>query len=67
MQRKNIKFIQGVEFELIENLPNNGTKNLLLSDDSCDEISNSKQFVKVATAGRHNGLNTKYIKHNLFH
>ena len=66
MQRKNLKFIQGVEYELIENLPNNGTKYLLLSDDSCDEISNSKQFVKVATAGRHSGLNTKYIKHNLF-
>ena len=24
-------------------------------------------FVKVATARRHNGLNTIYIKHNLFH
>ena len=26
MQRKNLKFIQGVDFELIENLPKNGTK-----------------------------------------
>ena len=26
MQRKNLKFIQGVDFDLIENLPNNGTK-----------------------------------------
>ena len=67
MQRKNLKFIQGVDFELIENLPNNGTKYLLIFDDSCEEISNSKQFVKVATAGRHRGLNTVYIKHNLFH
>ena len=57
MQRKNLKFIQGVDFELIENLPNNGTKYLLIFD-SCEEISNSKQFVKVATAGRHRGLNT---------
>ena len=64
MQRKNPKFIQGVEFELIENLLQHGTNYLLLSDDSCDEVSNSKQFAKVATAGRHGGLKTIYIKHN---
>ena len=67
MQRKNLKFIQAVEFDLIENLPNNGTKYLLIFDDSFEETSNSKQFVKIATAGRHRGLNTIYIKHNLFH
>ena len=67
MQRKNLKFIQGVEFDLIENLPNNRIKYLLIFDDSCEEISNSKQFVKIDTAGRHRGLNTIYIKHNLFH
>ena len=67
MQRKNLKFIQGVDFDLIENLPNNGAKYLLIFDDSCEKISNSKQFVKIATAGRHRGLNTIYIKHNLFH
>ena len=54
-------------FELIENLPNNEKIHLLEFNDSCKEISKSKQFVKVATAGRHRGLNTKYIKHNLFH
>ena len=26
-----------------------------------------KKFVKLATAGRHKGLSTVYIKHNLFH
>ena len=66
MQRKNLKFIQGVEFDLIENLPNNRIKYLLIFDDSCEEISNSKQFVKIDTAGRHRGVNTIYIKHNLF-
>ena len=66
-KKKHLKFIQGFDFELIENLPNNGTKYLLKVDDSCDQFSNSKLFVKVATAGRHRGLNTKYIKHNLFH
>ena len=30
-------------------------------------ICNSKAFVDIATAGRHRGLSTIYIKHNLFH
>ena len=63
---KNIEFVQGVDFDKIENLPNIG-KTLLIFDDSCEEISSSKQFVKIATAGRHKGLSTIYIKHNLFH
>ena len=67
MQRRSLKFIEGFGFELIDNLPNNGTKYLLLFDYSCEEISNSKHFVKVATAGRHRGMITVYIKHNLFH
>ena len=67
MQRKNLKFIQGVDFDLIEILPNNATKYLLIFDDSCEKISNSKIFVSDGTAGRHRGLNTIYIKHNLFH
>ena len=64
---KNIQFIQGVDFEFIQSLPNNGTKYLLIFNDSCEEISSSKEFVKIATAGRHKGLSTIYIKHNLFH
>ena len=64
---KNIEFVQGVDFELIQNLPNNGTKYLLIFDDSCKEIYSSKEFVKIANAGRHKGLSTVYIKHNLFH
>ena len=64
---KNIEFVQGVDFELIQNLPNNGTKYLVIFDGSCEEISSSKEFVKIATAGRHKGLSTVYIKHNLFH
>ena len=67
MSKKNIEFVQGVDFELIQNLPNNGTKFLLIFDDSCEEISSSKEFVKIATVGRHKGLSTVYIKHNLFH
>ena len=64
---KNIEFINGIDFQFIEQLPNNGKNYLLIFDDSCEEIFNSKEFVKVATAGRHRGLNTIYIKHNLFH
>ena len=42
-------------------------KYLLIFDDSCEEISSFKEFAKIATAGRHKGLSTVYIKHNLCH
>ena len=38
-----------------------------LFDDYREEICNSKAFVDLATAGRHRGLSTIYIKQNLFH
>ena len=40
---------------------------MLIFDDSCEETCNSKAFVDIATAGRHRGLGTIYIRHNLFH
>ena len=64
---KNLQFVQGVNFEFIDSLKINGTKYLLIIDDSCEKICNSKAFVDNATAGRHRGLSTIYIKHNLFH
>ena len=42
-------FIQN--FEFIDSIKNNGTKYLLIFDDSCEEICNSKAFVDIATAG----------------
>ena len=60
-------FVRRVSFELIDLLKNDGTKYLLVFHDSCEEICNSKPFVDIATAGRHRGLSTIYIKHNLFH
>ena len=51
----------------IENLFNNGSKYLLIFDDSCEETSNSNKFVRNANAGMHRGPNTIYIKQNLFH
>ena len=62
-----IEFVQGVIFEFIDWLENNGTKNLLNFDDSCGEICSSKAFVDIATGGRHRGLSTIYINHILFH
>ena len=69
MEKKieNLEFVQGVNFEFNDSLKNNGTKYLLIFDDSCEEICNSKSFVNFATTGRHRGLSTIYIKHNLFH
>ena len=63
---ENLEFVQGVNFEFIDSLKNNGTKYLLIFVDSCEEICNSKAFVDIATAGRHRVLSTIYIKH-LFH
>ena len=64
---ENLEFVQVVNFEFIDSLKNNGAKYLLFFDDSCEEICNSKAFVDIATTGRHRGLSTIYIKHNLFH
>ena len=36
-------------------------------EDSCAEICISVEFVEIATAGRHRGFSTIYIKNNLFH
>ena len=63
----NLEFVQGVHVEFINSLKENGTKYLLIFDDSCAEICNTKEFVDIATAGRHREFSTIYIKHNLFH
>ena len=61
------EFVQGVNFEVIDSLKNNGTNYLLIFDDSCEEICISKEFVDIATTGRHRGLSAIYIKHSFFH
>ena len=63
---ENLEFVRGVNFEVIDSLKNTSTKYLLIFDESCEEIYNSKAFVDIATAGRHQGLSTVYIKHNIF-
>ena len=64
---ENLEFVRGINFEFIDSLKNNGTKYLLNFDESCEEFCNSKVFVDIATAERHWGLSTIFIKHNLFH
>ena len=64
---ENLEFVLGVNFEFIDSIKHNGTKYLLIFDDSCGKVCNSKVFVDIATAGRHRGLSTIYIKHNVFH
>ena len=64
---ENVDFFQGVNFEFTDSLENNGTRYLLIFDDSCKELCNSKAFVDIATAGKRRGLSTSHIKHNLFH
>ena len=54
-ENENLEFVQGVNFEFIDSLKNNGTNYLLIFDNSCEEICNSKAFVDNATAGRHWG------------
>lgn len=58
----NIRFIRFTSFDITKNLQNC----LLIFDDSCEEIYNDKEFVKIATSGRHRNLNVIYVKHNLF-
>ena len=63
----NVDFVQGLHFEFINSLKNNGTKYPLIFDDSCAELCISEEFVDIATAGRYRGFSIIYIKHNLFH
>ena len=64
---KNLEFDQGVNFDIIGSLDNNGTTYLLAFDESCEKICNSKAFVDLGTAVRHGGLSTIYFERKLFH
>ena len=63
---ENLELVQGVNFEVKDSLKNNGRKYLVIFDGSREEICNSKAFLDIATAGKHRGLSTIYIKHNVF-
>ena len=64
---ENLEFLQRVNFEVIGSLKNKDIKDLLIFDDSCEEICKSKAFVDFSTTGRHRGLSTIYIIYNIFY
>ena len=57
-----LEFVKFNGFDGLRNIENV----LLVFDDSCEDIYNDNEFVKLATAGRHKGLDVIYVKHNLF-
>ena len=64
---ENFGFVQCVNVGTIDYLKNNWTKYFLLFGNFCEKNCSSTVFVDFATAGRHRGLSTIYIKHNLLH
>ena len=66
-ENERLEFLQGVNFEFIDSLKNNGTKYLLIIDASREEICTSKAFVDLANTGRHQVLSKAYMKHKIFH
>ena len=57
-----IEFIKLSSFEIVNNLRDC----MIVFDDTCEEIFNEKDFVKLATAGRHKNVHVIYVKHNIF-
>ena len=57
-----IEFIKLSSFEIVNNLQDC----MIVFDDTCEEVFNEKDFVKLATAGRHKNVHVIYVKHNLF-
>ena len=57
-----IEFIKLSSFEIVNNLRHC----MIVFDDTCEEIFNEKDFVKLATAGRHKSRYVFYVKLNLF-
>ena len=58
---ENLEFVQGVNSGNNDSLKNNGIKYLLIFVDSCEEICNLKDFVDLATVGKHRGSMAKSI------
>ena len=62
-EKMNIELAPSLDFEMIKKLENC----LLAFDDSCEEIYQEKEFVKIAVAGRHKKIHCIFVKHILFH
>ena len=61
-----IEFVNGVKLKNWKLIEKQRNKISHIFDDSCEEVCSSKEVVKIATAERHRGLSTAYIKHILF-
>ena len=59
----NIEFINYLNFEMTQTLQDC----LLISDDSCEQNDQLKEFVKLAVSGRHKKIHCAFVEHNLFH
>ena len=57
-----VTFKKYAKLEILKSLANCR----LIIDDSCKEIFNDNEFVKLATAGRHKNVNVIYLKHNFY-
>ena len=62
-KKLNIEFVPCLDYSMIKKLEGC----LLVFDDSCEEIYQEKEFVKLAVAGRHKKVHCIFVKHNLFH
>ena len=61
-KRLGVTFKKNANLEFLNSLANC----LLIIEDSCEEIYNDKEFVKLTTAGRHKNINVTYIRQNLY-
>ena len=60
-QHSNVVFKKFTNLQLFENTETC----LLIFDNSCEEVFNDKEFVKLATAGRHKNVKIIYVKQKL--
>ena len=61
-QHLHLVFKKFTKLEFLQNTENC----LLIFDDSCEEIFDDKEFVKLNTAGQHKNINAIFVKHNLY-
>ena len=59
-EKLNIEFLSCLNFQMIKSLENC----MLVFDDSCEEIYQEKEFVKLAVSGRYKNVNCIFVKHN---
>ena len=64
---ENFDFVEGVNLDFLIYLKTNRVKYLFFFDDSCQKICALGVLKKIAVAGKHRGLSTRYKKHSLFH